>query len=36
VRHLLALGIGKRQAILTAISGKSYWWLSKTLATQAG
>jgi len=36
VRHLLALGIGKRHAILTAISSKSYWRLSKTLATQAG
>jgi hypothetical protein len=35
VRHLLALGVGKRQAILTAISSKSYWRLSKTLATQA-
>ena len=36
VRHLLALGVGKRQAILTAISSKSYWRLSKTLATQVG
>jgi RNA-directed DNA polymerase len=36
VRHLLALGVGKRQAILTAISAKNYWRLSKTLATQAG
>lgn len=36
VRHLLALGVGKRQAILTAIGSKSYWRLSKTLATQAG
>ena len=35
VRHLLALGVGKRQAIPTALSGKSYWRLSKTLATQA-
>ncbi len=34
VRHLLALGTSKRQAILTAISSKSYWHLSKTLATQ--
>lgn len=33
--RLLALGVGKRQAILTAISSKSYWRLSKTLATQA-
>jgi RNA-directed DNA polymerase len=32
----LALGTSKRQAILTAISSKSYWHLSKTLATQTG
>ena len=36
VRHLLALGTSKRQAIFTAISRKSYWHLSKTLATQTG
>jgi RNA-directed DNA polymerase len=36
VRHLLALGTGKRAAILTAISSKSYWHLSRTLATQTG
>ena len=36
VRNLLALGTGKRHAILTAISSKSYWHLSKTLATQTG
>jgi RNA-directed DNA polymerase len=36
VKHLLALGTGKRQAILTAISSKSYWRLSRTLATQTG
>ena len=36
VRNLLALGTNKRQAILTAISSKSYWHLSKTLATQTG
>lgn len=36
VRHLVALGVGKRQAIRTAISSKSYWRLSKTLAAQAG
>jgi RNA-directed DNA polymerase len=36
VRRLLALGTGKRQAILTAISRKSYWHPSKTLATQIG
>jgi RNA-directed DNA polymerase len=36
VRNLLALGTGKRQAILTALSSKSYWHLSRTLATQTG
>lgn len=36
VKNLLALGTGKRQAILTAISSKSYWRLSRTLATQTG
>ena len=36
VRHLLALGTGKRTAILTAISSKSYWHLSRSLATQTG
>jgi RNA-directed DNA polymerase len=36
VRNLLALGTGKRQAILTALSSKSYWHLSRTLATQSG
>jgi len=36
VRNLLALGTSKRQAILTAISSKGYWHLSKTLATQTG
>jgi RNA-directed DNA polymerase len=36
VRHLLALGTGRRVAILTAISGKSYWHLSRSLATQTG
>jgi hypothetical protein len=30
------LGAGKRQAILTALSRKSYWHSSRTLATQAG
>jgi hypothetical protein len=29
VRHLLALATSKRQAIMTAISRKSYWHLSK-------
>jgi len=36
VRNLLALGTSKRQAILTALSSKSYWHLSRTLATQSG
>ncbi len=36
VRNLLALGTSKRQAILTALSSKTYWHLSKTLATQTG
>ena len=36
VRNLLALGTGKRAAIFTAISSKSYWHLSRTLATQTG
>ena len=36
VRHLLALGVGKRTAIWTAISSKSYWHLSRSLGTQAG
>ncbi len=36
VRHLLALGVSKRHALTTASSSKSYWHMSKTLATQAG
>lgn len=36
VRNLLKLGTFPRQAILTALSRKSYWHLSKTLATQSG
>ncbi|MDR4510021.1 MAG: group II intron reverse transcriptase/maturase [Candidatus Brocadiaceae bacterium] len=36
VKELLNLGCSKRQAILTALSRKSYWHLSKTLATQMG
>jgi hypothetical protein len=31
-----ALGVGKRTAILTAISSKSYWHLSRSMATQTG
>jgi RNA-directed DNA polymerase len=36
VRNLLALGSSKRQAIMTGLSSKSYWHLSRTLATQTG
>jgi len=36
VRHLLALGTSKRQAIMTAIRRKSYGHLSKTLVPQTG
>lgn len=36
VRHLLALGTWKREALRTAVSRKGYWHLSKTLATQTG
>ena len=36
VRHLLALGTSRKQAILTALSRKGYWHLAKTLATQEG
>ena len=36
IRNLMVLGTHKRQAILTAISSKSYWRLSKTMATQSG
>jgi RNA-directed DNA polymerase len=36
IANLLKLGTTKRQAILTGISRKGYWRLSKTLATQTG
>jgi len=36
VSHLLKLGVGKRTAILTGISSKSYWRLSRSQATQVG
>ena len=36
VRNLLKLGTFKREAILTALSRKGPWHLSRTLATQAG
>lgn len=36
ITNLLNLGTSKRQAIMTGISRKGYWRLSKTLATQTG
>ena len=36
ITNLLKLGTNKRHAILTGISRKGYWRLSKTLATQTG
>jgi len=36
VRHLLVLGTGKRAALMTAASSKSYWHLSRSLATHTG
>lgn len=36
IGHLLALGVSKRTAILTGISSKSYWHLSRSQATQTG
>ena len=36
ITNLLNLGTSKRQAIMTGISRKGYWGLSKTLATQTG
>jgi RNA-directed DNA polymerase len=36
IANLLKLGTSKRHAILTSISRKGYWRLSKTLATQTG
>lgn len=36
VHHLLKLGTSKKTAILTAISRKGPWHLSRTLATQTG
>ncbi len=34
VRNLLSMGVGKKWAILTGISSKSYWHLSKCYSTQ--
>ena len=36
VGELLKLGVSTRQAVLTALSRKSYWHLSRTMATQSG
>ena len=36
IGHLLALGVSKRTAVLMGISGKSYWHLSRSQATQTG
>jgi RNA-directed DNA polymerase len=36
VKKLLALGTRRRTAIMTAVSGKSYWHLSRSLGTQTG
>ena len=36
MRNLLALGTGKRTALMTGASGKGYWRLSRTLGTQTG
>ena len=33
---MLALGTSERQAIMTGLSSKSHWHLSRTLATQTG
>lgn len=36
VGNLLKLGVGRRTAILTGVSSKSYWHLSRSKATQVG
>jgi len=36
VRNLLALGTSERHAVVTGLSSKGYWHLSRTLATQTG
>jgi RNA-directed DNA polymerase len=36
IRELIKLGVNKREAIHLGISRKSYWRLSKTLATNSG
>ena len=34
--ELLKLGVNERHAVLTALSRKGYWHLSRTMATQSG
>jgi RNA-directed DNA polymerase len=36
IRELIKLGVIKREAIYLGLSRKSYWHLSKTLATNSG
>ena len=36
IRELIKMGVSKREAIFLGISRKSYWRLSKTLATNSG
>lgn len=36
IRELITLGVSKRDAIYLGLSRKSYWHLSKTLATNSG
>jgi RNA-directed DNA polymerase len=36
IKNLLQMGVFKRVAILAAVSSKSYWHLSRSLATQTG
>jgi RNA-directed DNA polymerase len=36
VGELLKLGVSQRQAVMTALSRKDYWHLSRTQATQWG
>jgi len=36
IRQLIKLGTGLKTAILTGISGKGYWRLSRSLGTQTG
>lgn len=36
ISHLMALGVGKKTAIITGVSSKSYWHLSRSKATQVG